>query len=375
MTVVISYWIIFALLLLLSCVIILTNYKLIFRSGKIGDFIKNHVTKYFLKRFLLSVLSLYLVAICLFIILYILSSSSNSVINPNNFNKPIFHSESFLEALFNYCYNIFPFPKKVCVSTNINNTDVYCSGYKYKIINLGYSLSYMKNVSVASIIKERASISFSIGILAFILQCIIGYPLGIYIAKKRNRAADKAVNFFYILIISITDVIYLYLALIFSMLVLRLPISFDVNDYLSYIPPLIPIVLCGSLGIAYWVKKYILLESRKDYVKFAISKGIPEKDVFYKHILRNALIPLIRTIPTSLALCLCGNYLLELTFNIPGIDLTMISAISLNDTYLILGLTLFFSFFSIFSYFISDLLAYLLDKRISFTDKGGKENE
>lgn len=375
MAVVISYWIIFALLLLLAFVIILTNYNLIFKSCKIGNFIRHHITKYFLKRFLLSVLSLYLVAICLFVILYVLSVNNNSIINSNNFNKPIFHNRNFFESLFNYCYNIFPFPKKVCISTNINTTGVYCSDYTYKIINLGYSLSYMKNVSVASIIKERASISFSVGILAFILQCIIGYPLGIYIARKRNKIADKSVNFFYIFIISITDVIYLYLALIFSMLVLRLPISFDTNNYLSYIPPLIPIVLCGSLGIAYWVKKYILLESKKDYVKFAISKGIPEKDVFYKHILRNALIPLIRTIPTSLALCLCGNYLLELTFNIPGIDLTMISAISLNDTYLILGLTLFFSFFSIFSYFFSDLLAYLLDKRISFNNKGGKENE
>ena len=86
------------------------------------------------------------------------------------------------------------------------------------------------------------------------------------------------------------------------------------------------------------------------------------------------MIPLIRTIPTTLAQCVSGYYLLEATFNIPGIGLTLISAINLQDVYLVQGLIIFFSFISVFAHLLGDLIALFMDKRVCYT-REVKNNE
>ena len=80
--------------------------------------------------------------------------------------------------------------------------------------------------------------------------------------------------------------------------------------------------------------------------------------------MKNALIPLIRTIPTSIVLCLSGFYLLEAAFNIPGIGLTFITAINLQDVYLVQGLIIFYSVISVAAYLLGDLITILLDPRV-----------
>lgn len=336
-----------------------------FSNTTIGNFFRSKLLSYIIKRLLFSVFTLFLIITAVFCLIRMMPNeyynNFKDVNLDNNYHSDIKDS-NILNQLLDFYYNILPFPKKICTSTYLDNQEIKCSCYATKIINLGYSTTYIKNVSVFSIIKEKCGASFLVGSIAFALQCLIGYPLGIYMARKENKFVDKFVNNSYIVILSIPGLFYIYLAMLMFMF-LKFPITFETNNILSYIPPIATITFSSSLAVAYWVKKYILTETNNDYVKLAISKGLDEKTIFYKHIMRNALIPLIRTIPTSLVNCLCGFYILEAAFNIPGVGSTLMTAINLQDVYLAQGLIIFFSAASILAYFIGDLITLFLDKR------------
>lgn len=363
----ISYWIVISFIICFTVIALLCNYNVIFKNSCVGNFFKSPIFKYIVKRICLSLLSIIIIMLALFFLIRLMPHdyyTYDDMLFVYDTDLYLPKTNSLLVDLKEFFYNILPFPKKVCTVTNLYDNKLVCSKYKYKIINLGYSSSYMHNVGVFEIIKEKCSISFLIGIIAYLIQCIIGYPLGIYIAKKKGKLLDKSVNFTYVLLSSLPAILYFYLFLLIFLLAFKLPVSFDVNNYLSYIAPLSSVIIFGSITIAYWVKKYILLESEKDYVKFAVSKGLSSNRIFYNHIVRNALTPLIRTIPTSLALSLCGYYFLEATFNIPGIGFTLITAINSQDIFLVQGIILCFSFVSVFSYLLGDIIAILMDKRI-----------
>lgn len=372
----VSYWIIVSLLFVFFVMFLLANNNVIFKKNRIGFFLRSHGFKYCMKRLLLSILSLLIIMISLFFLMRFTIYNNYQYTEDlvNEFNKPIISKENIFHDFLNYCYNLLPFPKKVCSATKMCDNQIVCSKYEYKIINLGYSYSYMKNVSVIQIIKEKASVSFLIGSIAYVLECLIGYPLGIYLAKKKNKVLNKSLDIVHVTSLSVPRILQFYLFLIIFMVYFKLPVSFEINNILSYIAPILSVVIFGCLSVAYWVRKYFLLEMNKDYVKYAKSKGLSDNYIFYHHIFKNALSPLIRTIPTSLFACLCGYYLLELTFNIPGIGYTLMTAIKLNDVHLIEGLILFFSSFSVLSYFIGDIIAILLDKRI-YLKKEVKHNE
>lgn len=360
----IGYWIIIGIIILFSLISILTKYDFILKSTKFSHFIKSKTFNSIIKRIFYYFMTLFLVVTCVFFLIELMPK--DYFYSYNNITPKL----NFLDNLLNFYYNILPFPKKTCTSYYLSENVMYCSNYKYKIINLDYSYIYMKNTSVWTIIKDKCSVSFMIGMISYILQCLIGYPLGIFLAKKENKFIDKTINGLHITIATIPTILYFYLFVLLFMLVFKLPVNFEINSFVTYIAPITAVTISSSLVIAYWVRKYILLEMNKDYVKFAVSKGLSSKRIFYKHILKNALIPMIRTIPTSLVACLTGFYLLESAFNIPGIGLTLITAINLNDIYLVQGLIIFFSALSILAYLIGDLITILLDHRVFFKKEG-----
>jgi len=373
----ISYWIIVSIIASFFIIFILTKFNLIFKNNSFGSFIRSKLFILLFKKIIYYFVTLFLLITCIFLLIKLLPkdyfysyNNSNSITNSKN----LYNKNTFIEQLFSFYYNILPFPKKVCSATYLNEGVMSCSTYEYKIINFGFSYTYMQNTSVWTIIKDKCSISFLIGFISYVIQCLIGYPLGILLAKKENKFIDKFTNGTYITITSIPTILYFYICVLIFALFFKLPVSFEVDNYLSYIAPITAVSITSSLIIAYWVRKYILIEANKDYVKLALGKGLSYNRIFYKHIVRNALIPMIRTIPTSLVACLTGFYLLESAFNIPGVGLTLINAIYLQDIYLVQGLIIVFSSLSILAYLIGDLITILLDHRVSL-EKDGDNNE
>ena len=347
----ILYWIVTGLLLLFLLILLLIYSGLIFKNSKIYTVLKSTLFHCALKKITFSIFTLFIIIITIFLLTSLL---------------PDYQQSSSKETLFSYLYNILPIPKKVCTSTSLENSTLICSTYKYTLIDFKESSIYIKNTPVLSIIKEKCSVSFTVGIIAYLIQSMIGYPLGIYLAKKENKIADKAFNSLNNIIRIIPPVIYFYLFVLLFMVIFRLPVLFEINSPITYVAPLCAITLSSSLSIAYFVKKYVSLELNKDYVTFAKSKGLDNNTILYKHVIRNALIPFLRTVPASILLCFSGFYFLEASFNIPGAGLTLIHAIQLKDVYLIRGLIIFFSALSILAFLIGDLLTLILGRKVEY---------
>lgn len=365
----IIYWGLVFILFILFLLYMLCYFNLIFKGSKFQSLIKSTYAILIIKRILSAILTLFIITLFIFFITEIMPKNYFYKAIPSE-EKSLFLESSMFQRLKEYYYNILPFPKKVCSAYSLNENNLECSSYKYILVDLGKSYTFMKNISVISIIKEKSLVSFVVGIIAYILQCLIGYPLGIYIARKENKLADKSVGLLYNFINIIPSAIYFYLFILLFMIVFKLPVMFEFNNILSYIAPVSAIALSSSLSIAYFVKKYILLELNKDYVKFARSKGLNENVIFYKHVLKNAFVPLIRTIPSSIAVCFSGFFFLESCFNIPGMDLTLIHAIRLHDVYLIRGLILFLCTLSVIAFLIGDVLTIVLKRKKDLVKRG-----
>ena len=354
----IAYYIFLSIILFFIFISSLIYKGILFKHSKYRYLIKSEVCIEIIKKLFIFMCSFMLSIALVFVLTELLPNKSQ--LTSNNINSS---NSNMLTKLLKYYYDILPFPKKICSSTSLINNNLSCTTYKYTLVNLGVSSSYMKNVEVLQIIKEKSLISFKFGIVAYLFQCLIGYPLGIYLAKHENKRIDKAFNIFHSIIRIIPPIIYFYIFLIIFMMFFKLPVLFDQSNLLSYIAPLSAITLSSSLYIAYFVRKYILLELDKDYIKLARSKGLSENTIFYKHAMKNAFIPFVRTIPSSILMCFSGFYMLEATFNIPGIGSSIIYAIQLKDVYLIRGLVLFFVFLSMLAHLIGDALTIILKRK------------
>ena len=110
-------------------------------------------------------------------------------------------------------------------------------------------------------------------------------------------------------------------------------------------------------------------QQNADYVKFARSTGISEGQIFRKHILKNAAIPIIHGIPGAILFSLVGALITERVYVVPGVGGLMIEAINFYDNGVIVGVTLFYAALSIISLIIGDILMSVVDPRINFTSK------
>ena len=193
---IITYWIIVSFILVFFLTYILSRYNIILKNTKIGDFMRSSFLKYLIKRILFSALILFSVITFVFLLIRILPKDYFYQFNEIDIKDANYYSnkisdDNFFKQLLDFYYNILPFPKKICTSTYLDSTGTLaCSTYEYKIINFGYSYTYMKGIRVWEIIKEKSGVSLLIGGLAYLLQCLIGYPLGIYIARKENKTTD-----------------------------------------------------------------------------------------------------------------------------------------------------------------------------------------
>ena len=355
----IVYWLVVVVIFLLLLSLFLSYKGMIFKNSKIGLLIRNDIFVYIIRKIIFLSLSMIVITIIIFILTELLVTN---------------HNESTFKGLLKYMYKVLPFPKKVCSASYLENDVFVCSHYKYVLLDLGVSNTYIKNVSVIEIIKQKSIISFLIGILAYFLQCLIGYPLGIYLANKENKMVGKTFNTIHTIKVLIPSLIYFYIFVILFMVVFKLPVLFELYNPLSYIAPIVAVTISSSLSIAYFIKKYIQIELNKDYVIMARAKGLTERNILYNHVLRNAMIPFYRTIPYSILTCFSGYYILEATFNIPGIGQTLFYAIQLKDVELIRGIILFFSFTSIIAYLLGDAVSLLATHGFK-CDLEEKENE
>ena len=174
------------------------------------------------------------------------------------------------------------------------------------------------NLSTNKAGKSRMGYSFTIGIIATVIAYALGLPLGILMALKKGKLADKLGTLYIIFIIAVPSLAYIFMFKGIGMS-MGLPITFDTaGNWTYYLLPIISLALPSIGGLMKWMRRYMIDQSNSDYVKFARSGGLSEGQIFRKHIMKNALIPILNGIPGSVLGALTGAIITERVYVVPG---------------------------------------------------------
>ena len=152
---------------------------------------------------------------------------------------------------------------------------------------------------------------------------------------------------------------------------LGISMLFDLNDPVTWILPVFSMALGNTAYYAMWLRRYMVDELNKDYVRLARAKGVSGQDIMMKHVLRNAFVPMIQYIPTSLLYTVCGSIYIESLYSIPGMGGLLVDVIGRQDNPMVQAIVMIYSCIGIVGLLLGDLLMGLIDPRISFVKKEG----
>ena len=241
--------------------------------------------------------------------------------------------------------------------------------------DLGDSIKYRKNVAITTIIAEKIPISLFIGLTSLAIALALGLPLGILMARStrtRWKLWDKFGTVFIVIIQAVPAAAY-YILIQFagSQGPLHLPMLFSTGNPTSYILPIFSLSLGNIAYYAMWLRRYMVDESNKDYIRLARAKGLPSGQISRRHTFRNAMVPLIQYIPNSILFTLMGSLYVESLYSVPGMGGLLVTAIKGQDNNLVQALVIIYSVISILGLLFCDILMAVLDPRISFSAKEG----
>jgi len=242
--------------------------------------------------------------------------------------------------------------------------------------DLGYSFSY--HVPVLELIKERVGNTLFLSVTSAILAWCLAVPLGIWAALNPNRWVDKFIQLFSFTFMSVPNFFLAFLLLFVAVKTGMFPTGGATSpdyDQMSTLGKILDrlwhvslpafVLAIGSLaGLVRLVRSAMIESLQSEYVMFARAKGVPEKDVIYRHALKNALNPFITLLGFEIASLLSGAALIEIIVNWPGMGMLMLDAVLSQDLYLVMGGLYIGAIMLIIGNLIADLLLAKLDPRV-----------
>lgn len=237
--------------------------------------------------------------------------------------------------------------------------------------DLGISNKYRPGVEITEILSTRIPVSVAFGCASMALSLLLGIPLGAVMARCKNRWPDHLGTIFIVFINAVPSAVYYLFIQMYGTEVFGLSMLFSRSNPATWILPTISLSLGNVAYYGMWLRRYMVDETNKDYVKLAIAKGVDSKTIMMKHVFRNAFVPLVQYIPTSLLLTMVGSIYVEGLYSIPGMGGLLVTAIQGQDNTLVQALVIIYATISILGLILGDILMTLVDPRISFTKKEG----
>lgn len=242
--------------------------------------------------------------------------------------------------------------------------------------DLGVSLSYGGR-PVIGMVLERVPATVYLGVAALVITLLIGIPCGILAARHQNRSVDQVIGFLSFVALAVPN---FWLGIMFIILFgaeLRwLPTSgmgprgenFDLVQSLRHLAlPAIVLATSSAAAVVRYTRSSWLEVAGLDYVRTGRSKGLPEWRLGRKHILRNALIPIVTIVGVQLPRVIGGAAVIETLFSWPGLGQLGVDAALRRDTPLILGVTLIVSAAVVLSNLLVDMIYPVIDPRIRYS--------
>ena len=237
-------------------------------------------------------------------------------------------------------------------------------------LNQKYFVDDYTSVTTMKSGMSKMGYSFSIGIIAVALAYFVAIPLGIVMALRKDKLLDKLGTFYIVFITAVPSLAYIFM---FKSVggAMGLPTTFDMQNptWIMYVLPIVSLALPQIANLMKWLRRYMIDQMNSDYVKFARSGGLSEGEIFTKHVLKNAIIPIVHGIPASVLGAMTGAIITERVYVVPGTGNLLTNAINAYDNGVIVGVVLFYAILTVTSVILGDILMSVLDPRISFTTK------
>ena len=302
------------------------------------------MAKYILRRLVISVVTIWLIATASFFLLHLLPG--------NPFATDQILSQDMIDQLMDYYGLNEPLWKQyLTFMGNLLHGD-FGTSYKYA------------GQSVNGIIAEKFPISAQLGLQAYILSLPLGVLFGILAARKRGKVLDYGLVGFAVLGVSVP--VFIVASLLQYVFAIKLE-WFPVAQWKSFAYTVLPTLTLavGSIAGRTRTMRTLMLEViSEDYVKTAKAKGLSSAQIVWKHQIRNAIIPMIPNLGMEIVSILMGSFVVEQIFAIPGIGAYFVNSVTGLDYTMTLGLTVFFGVFVVGANFIIDLIYGLVDPRI-----------
>ncbi|MCI2049181.1 MAG: ABC transporter permease [Lachnospiraceae bacterium] len=240
--------------------------------------------------------------------------------------------------------------------------------------NFGRSIKYREGYSIAKIIAQKAPISIEIGLISVGLALLVGLPLGIAMAnsvKTKWKFWDRFGTVLIVIVEAVPSAVYHLLIQLYGSELFGVSMLFSRDDITTWLLPIFSLSLGNIVYYAMWLRRFMVDESNKDYIRLARAKGVPSKQISRSHVFRNAIVPLVQYIPNSILFTLMGSLYVESLYSIPGMGGLLVQAIKIQDNTLVEALVVLYSIISVAGLLLGDLLMAVFDPRISFTGKEG----
>ena len=252
--------------------------------------------------------------------------------------------------------------------------------YISRLLHGNFGISYYNQVSVFQLIMERLPATLELVFVAVVISLAVGFPLGVWVAITRNKILRESVQ-----ILSLSGVslpwflIGIMLIIVFSVWLGWFPSSgrgetvkigfwssglFTASGWRSIVLPALSLALSMITIIMRLVRTEMLEVMKADYIKFARARGIENYRIWFRHALRNALLPVVTVIGLQIGGLIAFAIVIETVFQWPGMGLLLIQSINYVDVPVLSGYLLFIALIFIVINTIVDLLYYLIDPRM-----------
>jgi peptide/nickel transport system permease protein len=245
-------------------------------------------------------------------------------------------------------------------------------------LDFGNSFAVAGNPPVTDVIIRTWPVTLHVGLYTIIVSFGLGILMGIVAAYRRNSWIDNVITFTATLGITLPNfIIATFLLIIFGFQAgwgqpnrwIIGPITPDGAAILSwdYFLPVITYALAPLALVARYTRASVSDALGADYVRTARSKGLSERAIMFRHVLRNALIPMITVLLPQIPNLLTGSLFIEVVYGIPGLGKFFITSIFNRDYPMVMGLVLLVAFFWGLTYLITDILYTVIDPRVRIT--------
>jgi peptide/nickel transport system permease protein len=283
---------------------------------------------------------------------------------------------------------VFPSPAKIALGLKATPASIAAfnkaNGYDRPVIdqyltymngllhgNLGYS--WAENQTVAALFQERLVRSIYLSGISLLLAILIALPLGIFQAVKRNTLGDNVATSAAFIVYSMPS-FFLGLILI-QVFALSFPIlGFEasqstsiwtvIGDWHDMLLPILTLTLLTIANFSRYMRSSSIDVLAQDYIKVARAKGLPERLVLTRHMVRNASLPMVTLVGLFLPALLAGNLIIETLFNYQGLGLLFFTSLGKEDYPVLLAYTLVGAVFVVLGNFVADIALTVADPRI-----------